>query len=83
VCSSDLPAADRKDAGLARLTSRQRQILALVAQGFNNEAIADRLGLAEKSVVNHLTAIYQHLAISPQENSRVKATLIFLQESDG
>ena len=78
-----LPAADRKGAGLARLTARQRQILALVADGYNNEAIANRLGLAEKSVVNHLTSIYQHLDIGEQENSRVKATLIFLQGSDG
>jgi DNA-binding NarL/FixJ family response regulator len=77
-----LPRASRSGMGLARLTNRQRQILALVAEGFNNEAIAERLGLAEKSVVNHLTAIYQHLDIGEEKNSRVAATLIYLREVD-
>ena len=77
-----LPKASRVGRGLARLTNRQRQILALVAEGYNNEAIADRLGLAEKSVVNHLTAIYNHLDISDDKNSRVAATLVYLSEND-
>jgi DNA-binding NarL/FixJ family response regulator len=77
-----LPPTRQSGAGLARLTSRQRQILSLVADGYNNEAIADRLGLAEKSVVNHLTAIYQHLNIGDDKNSRVAATLVYLSEND-
>lgn len=68
--------------GLSKLTSRQRQILTLVSEGFNNEAIAQRLGLAEKSVVNHLTSIYQHLDCGEDRNPRVHATLVFLRESD-
>jgi DNA-binding NarL/FixJ family response regulator len=82
VDPSLLPPTKRGGVGLARLTNRQRQILALVAEGYNNEAIADRLGLAEKSVVNHLTAIYQHLNIGDEKNSRVAATLIYLSEND-
>lgn len=82
VDPSLLAARDRGGPAVGRLTNRQRQILALVADGFNNEAIAGRLGLAEKSVVNHLTAIYQHLNISEQENPRVKATLVYLQDAD-
>jgi DNA-binding NarL/FixJ family response regulator len=82
VDPSLLPPTKRGGAGLARLTNRQRQILALVAEGYNNEAIADRLGLAEKSVVNHLTAIYQHLNIGEEKNSRVAATLVYLSEID-
>jgi DNA-binding NarL/FixJ family response regulator len=77
-----LPTTNRSGAGLARVTNRQRQILALVAEGFNNEAIAERLGLAEKSVVNHLTAIYNHLNIGEEKNSRVAATLVYLREND-
>lgn len=83
VDPSLLPEAHRQVSGISRLTPRQRQILALVAEGYNNEAIAERLGLAEKSVVNHLTAIYQQLDISDEFNSRVAATLIFLRENDG
>jgi DNA-binding NarL/FixJ family response regulator len=77
-----LPRSSRGSNGLARLTNRQRQILALVSEGYNNEAIAERLGLAEKSVVNHLTAIYQHLDIGDDKNSRVTATLLYLSEID-
>ena len=77
-----LPAKRQFGRALARLTNRQRQILALVAEGYNNEAIADRLGLAEKSVVNHLTAIYNHLDIGEDRNSRVAATLVYLSEND-
>ena len=82
VDPSLLPHTNRGGAGLSRLTNRQRQILALVAEGFNNEAIAERLGLAEKSVVNHLTAIYNHLDIGEEKNSRVAATLVYLSEVD-
>lgn len=78
-----LPAAKRIGSGLAKLTQRQRQILANVAEGYNNEAIAERLGLAEKSVVNHLTAIYNYLDIREDKNSRVAATLVYLNENDG
>ena len=77
-----LPRNTKSAPGLARLTNRQKQILALVAEGFNNEAIAERLGLAEKSVVNHLTAIYNHLDIGEEKNSRVAATLVYLSEVD-
>jgi len=77
-----LPRTNQSGTGLARLTNRQRQILSLVAEGYNNEAIADRLGLAEKSVVNHLTAIYQHLNIGEEKNSRVAATLVYLSDRD-
>lgn len=83
VDPSLLPSKKTAGKGLTRLTNRQRQILALVADGYNNEAIADRLGLAEKSVVNHLTAIYNHLNIGDDKNSRVAATLVYLRENDG
>lgn len=77
-----LPKNSAGSSGLSRLTGRQKQILSLVAEGFNNEAIAQRLGLAEKSVVNHLTSIYQHLDIGQERNSRVAATLVYLREHD-
>jgi DNA-binding NarL/FixJ family response regulator len=77
-----LPRSSDSSSGMARLTPRQRQILGLVAEGYNNEAIAERLGLAEKSVVNHLTSIYQFLDIGPDRNSRVHATLVYLREAD-
>ena len=66
-----------------RLTPRQRRVLELIAQGFNNTTIAQRLTLTEKSVETYINAIYQVLQIPGEEgmHSRVKATLVYLQDS--
>ena len=69
---------------LERLTPRQRDVLALVAQGLTNAAIAEQLVLAEKSVENHLTDVYDAFGIDRGEqgvHARVKAVLLYLQES--
>jgi len=39
------------------LTSRERQILALIAKGLTNSAIAERLGLSGKTVANYVSVI--------------------------
>ena len=67
----------------AKLTPRHRQVLELIAQGFNNTAIAQRLTLTEKSVETYINAIYQVLQIPGEEgvHSRVKATLVYLEDS--
>ena len=67
----------------AKLTPRHRQVLELIAQGFNNTSIAQRLTLTEKSVETYINAIYQVLQIPGEEgvHSRVKATLVYLEDS--
>ena len=67
----------------AKLTPRHRQVLELIAQGFNNTSIAQRLTLTEKSVETYINAIYQVLQIPSEEgvHSRVKATLVYLEDS--
>lgn len=67
---------------LLRLTARQREVLEFISQGYNNIAIAQRLGLAEKSVETYINTIYQELHLSKEEgiHARVKATLLYLQE---
>ena len=67
----------------ASLTPRQQQVLELIAQGYNNTAIADRLGLTEKSVETYINAIYQTMQVSGGQgtHSRVRATLMYLEES--
>lgn len=45
-------------ANMSHLTPRQREILALVAQGLTNRAIADLLLLSEKTIENHIASIY-------------------------
>ena len=65
---------------LAQLTPRQRAVLALVAEGRSNAAIAARLFISEKTVVNHLTSIYMTLGLELDDDShrRVQAVLAFL-----
>jgi DNA-binding NarL/FixJ family response regulator len=73
----------RASTALARLTPRQLEVLRLIAQGFNNAAIAERLVLAEKSVETYINAVYQELGLSgePGVHARVKAAILFLEES--
>ncbi|MFI7587706.1 response regulator [Spongisporangium articulatum] len=63
-----------------RLTPRQREVLALVAQGRSNAAIAARLGIGEKAVVAHTSRIYDELGIHEDgdDHRRVLAVLRFL-----
>lgn len=46
-----------------QLSQRQRDVLTLVAQGLNNDAIAYRLFLSADTVRNHLTTIYRRLGV--------------------
>jgi DNA-binding NarL/FixJ family response regulator len=76
-----LLAAPAVDAGLARLTAREREILELLAEGRSNVAIAEHLHLAERSVEKHVTAIFTKLDL-PQDRGdhrRVLAVLRYLK----
>ena len=73
----------RANGRLAALSSRQQQILALLAEGLTNAAIAERLDLAHRSVENHVNAVYAALGLtgSAEHNPRVRAVRMFLAES--
>jgi DNA-binding NarL/FixJ family response regulator len=76
-----LLAAPAVDAGLARLSAREREILGLLAEGRSNVAIAELLRLAERSVEKHVTAIFTKLDL-PQartDHRRVLAVLRYLR----
>jgi len=45
------------------LTPRQREIMGLIAEGLTNAQIADRLGVSERTVKNHLTDIRRKLGL--------------------
>ena len=68
-------AADRpaESEDLATLTGREREILGLVAGGANNQAIADQLFISEKTVRNHLTAIFDKIGVSSRSQAIVFA----------
>jgi DNA-binding NarL/FixJ family response regulator len=67
-------------APLAALTPREREILALIAEGLANSAIAERLSISKRGVERHVNAIFSKLALGDGEDvsRRVKAALVFL-----
>lgn len=68
------------DAAVAALTARQREVLALMAEGRTNAVIAERLGVSEKAVVAHASRIYEQLGLAPDEHRRVAAVVRYLAE---
>ncbi len=64
------------------LTARETQILAEMAQGKNNAAIASALVLTERAVEKHINSIFSKLSLSEEEDAhrRVKAVLLFLSD---
>jgi DNA-binding NarL/FixJ family response regulator len=69
-----------RDAPITRLTGRERDVLALMAEGRSNAAIAQQLFVSEKAVSKHCTSIFAKLDLPPSEtdNRRVLAVLAFL-----
>jgi len=67
---------------MAQLSPREREVLALMAEGRSNSAIAQRLFVSEKAVSKHSTSIFSKLGLSPSDddNRRVLAVLAFLDE---
>jgi DNA-binding NarL/FixJ family response regulator len=67
---------------LANLTTREREVLAAVAEGKNNASIAEALHLTGGAVEKHISSIFSKLGLSeePDVHRRVKATLIYLAQ---
>src|SRR3954451_2724007 len=67
---------------LTELTEREREVLAEIATGKSNSAIAESLVLTKRAVEKHINAIFMKLglAVSDDVSKRVKATLIYLAE---
>ncbi len=63
------------------LTEREREVLALIAEGRSNQAISDRLFLAPKTVEAHIASIYSKLELLPaaDDHRRVLAVLAHLR----
>ena len=71
----------RDDAGLATLTPREHEVLALMAEGLSNRSVAGRLFLSEKTVESAITRIFDKLGLAdtPESHRRVQAVLTWLQ----
>ncbi|TDD55476.1 response regulator [Saccharopolyspora elongata] len=78
---SQLLARPRRDDPVDALTPREREVMALVAEGLSNRAISHRLYVSDKAVSKHTNNIFGKLGLPATEdhNRRVLAVLAFLQ----
>jgi DNA-binding NarL/FixJ family response regulator len=75
-----LLARDPGDGLLAALSPREREVLALMAEGRSNAAIAQRLVITERAIAKHTASIFLRLGLQPSDddNRRVLAVLAYL-----
>jgi len=69
----------RGDGPLAALTDREREVLALMAEGRTNGSIAEVLVVSEAAVRKHVGGIFAKLQLDPASDRRVSAVLAYLR----
>lgn len=74
-----LLARRRNHGPLAALTPREREVLALMAEGYTNPAIAEHLVVSEAAVRKHVGNIFAKLDLDPDSDRRVSAVLTYLR----
>ena len=70
----------RDDDAIDHLTARQLEVLELMAEGYSNSGIAERLVVTEKAVAKHITNIFDALSLDPSapHHRRVQAVVRYL-----
>jgi len=68
----EVPGAD-EDPAFGTLSSREREILALITEGLSNAQIAERLSLSEKTVRNHVSHLFDKLGVWTRAQAMVFA----------
>ena len=78
---SQLVGRRRRDDPIGELSSREREVLELMAEGLSNSAIAARVFLTDRGVEKHVTSIFQklRLPVAADTHRRVLAVIAFLQ----
>ena len=71
----------REPGPLAQLTDREREILALMAEGRSNTGIGERLFLSQRTIESHVRSIFRKLGLdeAPDDHRRVLAVLAYLR----
>jgi DNA-binding NarL/FixJ family response regulator len=82
---SRLMSRRRESGPMSELTAREREVLALMAEGYSNAAICRRLFLSPKTVESHVRQIFLKLDLreSDEQHRRVTAVLAFLRSTQG
>jgi DNA-binding NarL/FixJ family response regulator len=73
----------REDRPLDRLSPREQDVLAAMAEGKSNRGIAESLFVSQAAIEKHITSIFEKLELEPaaKEHRRVLAVLVYLRES--
>ncbi len=71
----------RREDPLEEITPREREVLALMAEGRSNHAIAEQMVVTERAVEKHVTSIFSKLDLAPaaEDHRRVLAVLTYLR----
>ncbi len=82
VVESLLASRTRRQSALDQLTPREREVLAEIAQGRSNAAVAKTLFLSVRAVEKHINSLFSKLGLSEEEDvhRRVKAVLLYLSD---
>lgn len=77
---SQIMVRSRRDTGIEQLSAREREVLALMAEGKSNSAIASALFLSAGAVEKHISSVFTKLGLSADadDNRRILAVLKFL-----
>lgn len=75
-------ARSQRSSAIDRLTPRERDVLALIAEGLNNAAIAERLVLGQRAISKHINSIFAKLDLTGDDDThrRVAAVLMWLAD---
>ncbi len=78
---TQLLGASRRNDAVATLTARERDVLAAMAEGRSNAAIAATLVISERAVEQHVSNIFSKLGLAPSDTDhrRVLAVLRYLE----
>jgi DNA-binding NarL/FixJ family response regulator len=82
VVESLLASRTRKQSALDQLTPREHEVLAEIAQGKSNSAVAKSLFLSVRAVEKHINSLFSKLGLTEEQDvhRRVKAVLLYLSD---